>query len=501
MESNRVYYKELQCWQTATQKQRQTDYKRDYFDLKRLPTDAMKQKMRTFLLERGKSVSFTTILNDRGAYRKILQFLSSQKKNEITSFQDEDRETWIRKLKGWMMLNGIATTYEKKSAYGTVSIINARLVQYFNGILDAVMVEDEVDELEKDIWRLERLDIEIRANPIYNVETINFQGISQSDIKEEFKKVVYLHLKQEALGTVQREMTTARQFSKFLKEKYPQIQSCEDMNRAVLEEYLVHKMTQNEAYKSNADDVRKLRSLLETAGKIYNWPHLEKLFLDTDIPPEIEPEFKVYTDEEMKRLNAQIVKLDEQIARCLIIHQMLGTRISDTLTLKRNCLYLIDQQDMVTIDQVKTDSYQKPISRELAQLIQKAILYTAEKYGETEYIFVNDKNPERPLQYGTIKSKVMSMIGKEKLLDDHGKPFRFGTHLFRHYYGVKLTEMHLDDWTLTRLLGHKRLKSVKNYRKMSNQQMADETRKVREMMSEIILANLEGWGQEYEQIR
>ena len=36
---------------------------------------------------------------------------------------------------------------------------------------------------------------------------------------------------------------------------------------------------------------------------------------------------------------------------------------------------------------------------------------------------------------------------------------------------------------------------------MSNQSMADETREVRNFMSQIILASLDGWGEEYEQIR
>ena len=62
-------------------------------------------------------------------------------------------------------------------------------------------------------------------------------------------------------------------------------------------------------------------------------------------------------------------------------------------------------------------------------------------------------------------------------------------------------KMHVDDWTIARLLGHKRLNSVKHYRKMSNQRMADETREVRQMMSDIIYSILDGWGEEYEQIR
>ena len=97
------------------------------------------------------------------------------------------------------------------------------------------------------------------------------------------------------------------------------------------------------------------------------------------------------------------------------------------------------------------------------------------------------------MQYMAIKTKVMSMIQEKQLKDDHGELFGFGTHMFRHYYGVKLTEMHLDDWTIARLLGHKRLNNVQHYRKMSNQRMADETREVRQRMSDIIYMSLARW--------
>ena len=93
------------------------------------------------------------------------------------------------------------------------------------------------------------------------------------------------------------------------------------------------------------------------------------------------------------------------------------------------------------------------------------------------------------------------MIQEKQLKDDHGELFGFGTHMFRHYYGVKLTEMHLDDWTIARLLGHKSLKNVKYYRKMSNQILANDTRKARNRLSQIVLECLDGWEEEYEQIR
>ena len=91
-------------------------------------------------------------------------------------------------------------------------------------------------------------------------------------------------------------------------------------------------------------------------------------------------------------------------------------------------------------------------------------------------------------------------IQKKDLRDDNGELFGFGTHMFRHVYGIRLTEMHLDDWTIAKLLGHTSVKNVKFYRKMSLQIIADETREIRAEMSRMIRANLAGWGKEYEQI-
>ena len=193
--------------------------------------------------------------------------------------------------------------------------------------------------------------------------------------------------------------------------------------------------------------------------------------------------------------------MDEQYARVMIIHQMLGTRISDTLTLEMDCLDMQGSEHIIKIRQMKTKTYEKPISGELAALIRKAMNYTRERYGQTKYIFVDEKDSEKPLQYNTIQCKVMLMIQDRDLRDDHGKLFGFGTHLYRHTYGMKLTEMHLDDFTIAKLLGHSSVRNVKYYRKMGNQILADETRKVRQMLSEIILQNLNGWEEEYEQIR
>lgn len=166
-----------------------------------------------------------------------------------------------------------------------------------------------------------------------------------------------------------------------------------------------------------------------------------------------------------------------------------------------DCLSEQNGEIIITIRQMKSKPYEKPISMELAALIQKAIVYTKEHYGDTPYIFVNQRDLSRPMQYTNIHCKVSRMIVKKDLRDDNGNLFGFGTHIYRHTYGTKLTEMHLDDWTIAKLLGHSSVRNVKYYRKMSNQLLADETRRARQRLSEVILNNLDGWEDEYEQIR
>lgn len=428
-------------------------------------------------------------------------FLQKRAKGAI-SFRDKQEETWLRQFKGWMLEEKIPLTFERHRSYRRAEIVQSHIVSYLKRILEFTeKVADKRAEQEKDIWELEKLDIPIKTNLIKSTRTINFTGILQDGIREELKKGVYLNLQGEAISCIQNEMTAMRRLTKYLAEKEKEVLSCQDITREVLEEYLIYLKTENTSTKYYRSDLNRLRTILESIGKVCGYSNLEGLFLNRDIPPMRQAAFKTYSDEELRRLNASIVKMDEQYARVMIIHQMLGTRISDTLTLETNCLYEIGGETIIKIRQMKTKNYQKLISKELAELIQKAMTYTRKQYGHTKYIFLNDSDPDSPMQYRMIQDKVIAMIHKENLRDDNGRLFGFGTHMYRHYYGSKLTEMHLDDFTIAKLLGHSSVGNVRYYRKMSNQTLADETRKVRQLLSDIILQNLEGWEPEYEQIR
>lgn len=245
--------------------------------------------------------------------------------------------------------------------------------------------------------------------------------------------------------------------------------------------------------KNYRSDLYALRRVIEDVGNLYERQSMSELFLSNDFPSTPRHIFKFYTDAEIKRLNEHIFKMDEQVCRALIIHQLLGTRISDTLTLKPDCLSMREGRYFIRIHQVKSVTYEKAISEEVARLIMKAIDYTKERYGETTYIFVKKNDPTKPYQYNMIQNQIMKMIRQEDIRDDNGELLQFGTHIFRHCYGKKLTEMHVDDWMIAKLLGHTSTQSVHYYRKIGNKLMADETRTAREKMDMILLDIIEGW--------
>ena len=302
-----------------------------------------------------------------------------------------------------------------------------------------------------------------------------------------------MHLKYSPLGTIHSEIAAVKRFSKFLKRKYLDIQSLQDLERMHIEEYLIYLQTEAHDRKNYRSDLYALRRVIEDVGNLYERQYMSELFLSNDFPSTPRYVFKFYSDAEIKRLNEHIFKMDEQICRALIIHQLLGTRISDTLTLKTDCISMRNNRYFIRIDQVKSVTYEKAISEELAQLIMKAIDYTKERYGETTYIFAKKDDPTRPYQYSMIQNQIMTMIRQEDIRDDNGEFLKFGTHIFRHCYGKKLTEMHVDDWMIAKLLGHTSIYSVHHYRKIGNKLMADETRVAREKMDMILLDIIEGW--------
>lgn len=181
------------------------------------------------------------------------------------------------------------------------------------------------------------------------------------------------------------------------------------------------------------------------------------------------------------------------------------TRYDPTRPVKRiSFLDILDKHNreylkIVRMYQVKTSYYEKPIPDDVAKLIQKSMEYTYERYGETEYVFVNESNPSLPFQYSMLKHRVYTLIHENDICKDNGERMGFATHLFRHCYGMKLVELHLDDAAIAHLLGHRGVNTVYRYRRASGKLLVKETEELRKTMDEILSEIIKEWDG-YEQV-
>lgn len=490
---NKIHIYELDCYINATeeQKSKMRIRKERYFDLDGLPSEEVKSLLEDFIWERGKRLAPSSLASEILYYNNIRHFLIDK---DIKALRYKDENKIILQLKSWMLEEGYALTSKKyREISGTTASETPNMVKHMKKILEYSQKNEECSEQDRDIWRLDKFDFPLRTNPIRNVKTINFKPISQGVIRKEVKAAIFMHLKYEALGTILAEMIATKRFCKYLALRHTDKQSLLDLTRDIIEKYLIYLQTEAKDRKNYRTDLYSLRRVIEDVGNHYDRQDIKCLFINNDFPSTPRYLFRFYSDETIKRLNEYIFQMDEQIARALILHQLLGTRISDTLTLKTDCLSIRENRYFIRIEQVKSITYEKAISDEVARLIIKAIDYTEQRYGKTEYIFVKKDDPSKPFQYSMLQNQVMKLIRRNDIRDENGELLNFGTHMFRHCYGKKLTEMHIDDWMIARLLGHKTLQSVSYYRKIGNKMMADETRAARERIDMILLDIVKEW--------
>ena len=280
----RIYIYEMDCYKSASEEQLQKmriEPER-YFNLEGLPSEEIAGKLEEFIWERGKTLAPSSLASELTYYNNIREFLIDRR---IQSLKTREEEKIIRMLKGWMLEKGYALSSKKyRPAYDKVGIETPSIVKHMKKILKFLEEEDDRDEQEKDIWTLKNFDFPIHGNPIKNTETLNFTGIVQPDIREEVKKVIFMHLKYSPLGTIHSEMTAVKRFSKFLKQKYRDIQSLQDLERMHIEEYLIYLKTEVHERKNYRSDLYALRRVIEDVGNLYERQCMSELFLSNDFP-------------------------------------------------------------------------------------------------------------------------------------------------------------------------------------------------------------------------
>ena len=413
----------------------------------------------------------------------------------LTSLTDVPLDVLQGSLKRWLLKKGLALSYKtshpdrKKETYGDNPILHflTNAYQYFEGNDGTSFSKDH------DIWQLNSLPFPVNVSPVNGPKSLNFSKIAQSSLKEQIKEAVYYRLKRASSATVSAELYAIRKLCEFLHTSHEDFTDFTQFNRALLEEYLSYLYLEAGRKKNYTSELSHLKTALETLGKLYECEHLKALFLPTDFSKKKLPVFTFYSDAELSRLHEAYRFLDKQTARILLLHELLGLRISDTLTLKVTDI-VMEPKPHLKILQQKTGNYlKKSINNDILLLLNASIKETYETYGEQEYIFVCDKDPKSPLPYKTVYYRLQVLINTHDLKDDHGNPLTAGTHIFRRTYGKKLCDLNLDDVTISSVIGHHGTGSVADYRRMSSKVLAANTKTVIDKRNDKIHKYRKGW--------
>ncbi|WP_319638601.1 hypothetical protein [Lacrimispora sp. 210928-DFI.3.58] len=99
---DRVYYRELECYEKAEEALRGKIRRNGYFDLSLLPTETMKEEFRRYIWYRGQQITLSTIRSDNIHFRQFCQALQTRR-SLPESLLGWEEEKWIQLLKAWMM--------------------------------------------------------------------------------------------------------------------------------------------------------------------------------------------------------------------------------------------------------------------------------------------------------------------------------------------------------------------------------------------------------------
>ncbi len=375
---------------------------------------------------------------------------------------------------------------------------------------DGMTLEEMYDY---DVWDLTVLGYQ--KNPTHSDSTTaNFAPIKQDWLKEACKRLIKLRSATLALSTIGDKLHCIKEFSRFLDQYYPDILP-QQLNRQVIEDYLVHLKEKKFSASTRIHRISALRDLLEYSAAM-NWVDVPKnpLIFIQDYPFRDKTLPRYIPDHVLKQLDENLQYIPEPIARMVIVVREVGMRISELCTLKFDCLRQDAQGEWwIAYKRWKSkDEHSVPIRAEVAGIIQTQQEYIREHLGVNfNYLFCTTKNPNYfekfgqaankfPLDYFEPVPKIIRqsilrgylhlLANTKQIKGEDGLVFPLSKiHQFRHTKGTELINNGVGIEYVKRYLGHNSFAMTLRYAHIHDQTLKEQ---VQESWSEGKIVNISG---------
>jgi site-specific recombinase XerD/transposase-like protein len=342
-------------------------------------------------------------------------------------------------------------------------------------VSEGLLLEEMYDY---DVWDLTVLGYQ--RNPTHSDSTTaNFAPIKQDWLKEACKRFIKFRSATLGLTTLGDKLKSIRDFSSFLSKRYPHLLPHE-LNRQVIEDYLVFLKEEKYAASTRIHKISALRELLQYSAAM-NWVDVPKspLIFTEDFPSRDRPLPRYIPDAVLKQLDENLQYLPDPIARMVIVVREVGMRISELCALKFDCLRQDAQGEWwIEYKRFKSkDEHSVPIRSEVAGIIQTQQAYIREHLGkEFNYLFCSTKNPSyfetfgrtanqfsldyfKPIpeiiRQGVFRGYLLFLANTKQIKGEDGKIFPLNhIHQFRHTKGTELINNGVGIEYVRRYLGH-----------------------------------------------
>lgn len=294
--------------------------------------------------------------------------------------------------------------------------------------------------------------------------------IRQTWLRESFVRFLYyIASRSYKWATLRNYLNDITTFSDFLVTQYPQVTDFSELNRQLIIDYLLYL---NE--RGNSPGVRKykissLRVFL-SEGVSNEWFDVPAhLIRSEDYPKRAKPLPRYIPEEVISQLLENLDQLPEVVARMVLVLLECGFRISEACQLPINCL----QQDARGDWSIKYTNWKmnretiKPISQELASVIQKQHKYIKEALGNNfQYLFCGSRRgrnekwaggfvPEpKVLLINTLLYYLKKLARDCVIKDSSGSIWNFQSHQFRHTAGTRMINMGVPQHIVQKFLDH-----------------------------------------------
>lgn len=436
----------------------------------------------------GKKTSFSQLYNYHKYMRVFANYLSSSN-IRMSSIMDKPINELLLGYRTWRVENGFQITATHTNAVSKT--MERRVYEYDSAPIQIIKrlwvyvfdrASSGIPEYEKDVWDVRNLPIKVELSEVRPRYTICFDGIHQPFFKAMCKKYIYYRLQTKVFETSRVQMFALRNFSDYLKNEHPGLQSFGELTRRDIEhffDYMGSLGLSSERIQMRIGAVKNFLDgclLLDIPGA-----PTKTLITAADTKRKGKTLPKFFSDKELASLNAHIADLPQYIARMFFLLQNVGMRISEACALKEGCLSESSPGNFVlTYYQIKTKRWNSiPVNEIVASTIKAAVQESKEAYG-ADCFYVFAQNKDRPVSPDMFSYHMNQMSFKFNITDDAGQPLRIKSHVFRGTVATRYANLGIDMEVIKLMLGQKYLGVLKHYITIHSETMVEYLREITE---------------------